>query len=186
MPNDWNLRYDERIIGDGEPDRSVGDIFDWFAVEFWSREGLAKVNEDAKSATAIPNFEYKVSAEVVCLSEKACIIDFGVRAVGPRNTLPSGCQEGDYVEGKIGIGIPLCTDVVPTQFVKGYRWRVNRISADLTPLLPGTGMHDYSRSQCQLVDSTESVKTQSYILHCYEVAEGSSASVLVVGASEDS
>ena len=170
MPNDWNLRYDEWIIGDGEPDRSVGEVFDWFAVEFWSLEGLAKSNEDAKSATSTPNFEYRVSAEVICLSEKACIIDFGVRAIGSRKTLPFGCEEGDYVEGTVGIGIPLCTDVVPTQFVKGYRWRVNGISADLTPLLPGTGMRDYSQAQYQSVNSTESVKTHSYILHCSEVS----------------
>jgi hypothetical protein len=169
MPNEWSLRYDEWIIGDGEPDRSVGDIFDWFAVEFWSQEGLAKVNEDARSAIAVPNFEYKVSAEVIHLSEKACIIDFGLRAIGLRATLPAGCQEGDQVEGEIGIGIPLCTEVVPIGFLKGYRWRVNRISADLTPLLPGTGMRDYSRAEYQLVSSTESVKAHSYILHCSEV-----------------
>jgi hypothetical protein len=36
---------------------------------------------------------------------------------------------------------------------------VNRISADLTPLLPGTGMRDYSQAQYQLVNSTESVET---------------------------
>jgi hypothetical protein len=170
MPTDWNLRYAEWVIGDGEPDRSVGEVFDWFAVEFWSPEGLAKSNQYAKSAIAIPNFEYRVSAEVVCLSEKACVIDFGVWAIGSRKTLPLGCQEGDYVEGRIGIGIPLCTDAVPAQFVKGYQWRVNRISADLTPLLTGTGMRDYSQAKYQLVSSTESVKTHSYILHCSEVA----------------
>lgn len=170
MPNEWNLRYDAWIIGDGEPNRSVADIFDWFAVEFWSREGLARLNGDAKSAIAVPDFEYGVSAEVVYLSEKACIIDFGVRAIGLRGTLPAGCQVGDYVGGKIGIGIPLSTETVPTSFLKGYRWRVNRISADLTSPLPVTGMRGHSQAQYQLVTSTESIKTHSYILHCSEVA----------------
>jgi hypothetical protein len=170
MPNEWNLRYDAWIIGDGEPNCSVGDVFDWFAVEFWSEEGLGKLNEDAKAAMAVTDFEYRLSAEVVYLSDSACIIDFGIRAIGRRGTLPARCQVGDHVGGKIGIGIPLSTEVVPTSFLKGYRWRVNRISADLPPSLPGTGMRDHSRAQYQLVTSTESIRSDSYILHCSEVA----------------
>lgn len=169
MPTEWNLRYDEWVIGDGEPDRSVGDVFDWFAVEFWSTEGLARTNEKSKSALALPDFDYRVFAEVVYLSEKSCIIDFGLRAIGYRDALPRGCKEGDYVSGRIGIGIPGSTEVVPDRFLKGYRWRIDRISADLTPYLPDTGMLDLSRTQYQQVTSTESVKTHSYVLHCSEV-----------------
>ena len=169
MPNDWSLRYDAWIIGDGEPDRTVGDIFDWFAVEFWSQAGLIQVNERAKSATEAANYEYRVSAEVVFVSEEACIIDFGMRAIGRRGTLPPGCKEGDHVSGQIGIGIPLGTAVVPIGLLRGYRWRVNQISADLTPRMPGSGLPDDSRTQYQAVSSTESVQTYSYILHCSEV-----------------
>lgn len=31
---DWNLHYSRWVIDDGEPERHVGEIFEWFAVEF--------------------------------------------------------------------------------------------------------------------------------------------------------
>jgi len=31
MLNEWNLSYEDWIIGDGEPHRAVGEVFKWFA-----------------------------------------------------------------------------------------------------------------------------------------------------------
>ncbi|HKD81291.1 MAG TPA: hypothetical protein VKH81_16470 [Candidatus Angelobacter sp.] len=168
VPTEWNLRYEAWIIGDGEPHRSVGDIFDWFTVEFWSHEGLVNTAEKSKSAIALPEFEYRVCAEVIYLSEEDCVLDFGIWAGGYRSNLPVSCQQGNYVSGKIGLGLPAIA-LAPDEFLKGYQWRVNRIFADLTPDSAETSMPDGSRARYRNVDSTKSVGAQSYILHCSEI-----------------
>ena len=176
MPNEWNLRYDQWVIGDGEPHRRVGETFDWFVVEFFNDEELQVLGDQSKSAIAMPDFQYRVVAELVYLSEKACVLDFGLRAVGPSSNLISGCRQGDLVSGEIGIGIPLCTEVIPENLLRTlrYRWRVNRISADVTPYVPSSNnsrlfVRDSSRIEYRKINSTESFRANSYILHCSEV-----------------
>ena len=135
MTTEWNLRYDAWIIGDGEPNRDVGEVFDWYAVEFWSVEGLATVEAKSKSAVSIADYEYRVVAEVVYLSEDACIIDFGLRVIAHTRICVPGCRQGDYVAGNVSIGLPAIIENAPNALLKTleHRWRVNRISADLTP-----------------------------------------------------
>lgn len=186
MPSEWNLHYEGWMIGDGEPDRRVGEVFDWWTLEFWSLQGLASAKEKTRSATPAGDFEYQVVAEVVYVSPEldrlaGCLIDFGLKAIGYSSNLPPGSKQGDYVYGTIGIGIPAIVGTLPEALYKGleHRWRVNRISADLTPytsevcMPDGTrlpqGMRDSSRIQYQEVNSTESVRTHGYILHCSEV-----------------
>jgi hypothetical protein len=174
MLAEWNLYYEDWIIGDGEPDRQVGDVFDWFALAFWSDEKLTKTIEREKSALPAPDFRYRVVAEVIYLSERACIIDFGLKVTSTDDILPSGCQNGDYVMGEVGLRLPLVTEVGPEEEFKKltYRWRVNRISADLTPYIahdnPRFFTRDDSRIQYQDVLSTQSVKARDYVLHCTE------------------
>jgi len=177
-PTEWNLRYEAWIIGDGEPHRSVGDVFEWFTVEFWT-ESFTKTAEKSKSVIALPNFEYQVCGELIFVDEETCLLDFGIRAGGyhknfasgaddPATILPAGCKEGDYVTGKVGLGLPAIAHG-PDELLRAYRWRVSRISADLTPYSPETCMFDYSRARYQEVDSTESVAAQCYVLHCTQV-----------------
>lgn len=168
LPAEWNLYYEEWIIGDGEPHRRVGDIFEWFTVEFYSEEGLVNTTEKSKSAVARPDFGYQVCAEVIFLSDETCVLDFGIWAGGYRTNLPSGCKVGDFISGKIGLGLP-SIGFAPDEFLKAYQWRVNRIFADLTPHSPETCMLDHSRAQYQEVDSTESVATHGYVLHCSRI-----------------
>ena len=175
MLAEWNLHYEDWIIGDGEPDRRVGDVFDWFALAFWSDEKLTKTSEREKSAVTIPDFKYRVVAEVIYLSDQACIIDFGLKATSTDDLLPSGCQTGDYLTGDIGLRLPLVTEVGPEEEFRklAYRWRVKRISADLTPYVPHGDNprflgRDNSRIEFLDVLSTDSVKASDYILHCAE------------------
>src|SRR5215472_14934468 len=107
MLPEWNLHYEEWIIGDGEPDRHVGEVFDWFALAFWSEGKLEKAREGEKSAVPISDFRYRVVAEVVYLSESACIVDFGLRATTTDDLMLPRCQKGDYVTGEIGLRLPL-------------------------------------------------------------------------------
>lgn len=171
MPNEWNLRYDAWIIADGEPNRNVGEVFDWYAVEFFSTEGLAAAQEKSKSVVPVADYEYQVAAELIYLSEQTCIIDFGIRAIAHIRNLHSGCKQGDYVAGNIAIGLPVVIENAPEDFLKTLerRWRVNRISADLTPYSRETCMRDGSRVQYQEVNSTDSINAISYVLHCSEI-----------------
>src|SRR5581483_143165 len=103
MPSEWNLHYARWVIDDGEPDRAVGESFAWFAVEFWAEGGPVAANgANERKATPVGDFQYRVTAKVACVSEKAAVIDFGLRAVGPRDNLPLDCRTGDYITGDIG------------------------------------------------------------------------------------
>jgi hypothetical protein len=177
VPTEWNLYYAAWIIGDGEPHRNVGDVFDWFTVEFWSAEGLVDTTEKSKSAVALPDFGYQVCAEVIYLSEEGCVLDFGIRAGGQPTNLSANCKQGGYVSGKIGLGLPAIASG-PDEFLKSYQWRVDRIFADLTPYLPETGMLDLSRVHHQEVESTQSLGAHGYILHCCEIPFRASAGSL--------
>jgi hypothetical protein len=53
MQSEWNLYYPSWMIADGEPDRKVGEIFEWFAVEFWTVKGSSE-RTDERRKSAIP------------------------------------------------------------------------------------------------------------------------------------
>jgi len=176
MPNEWNLSYEDWIIGDGQPHRLVGDVFKWFAVSFCTWDPLTRCDERSRSAVCIPDFKYRVVAEVTFVSEKACVIDFGLRATASSDQISFPCKIGDYVSGEVRLSLPLCTDILPDEVFKtlAHRWKVNRISADLTPYIAGPDnprffTRDGSRIQHQEVPSTQSVKASDYILQCTEV-----------------
>lgn len=162
----------------GEPDREVGESFEWFSLEFWTVKGsLERTDERRKSAIPVADYKYRVLAEVAYLSEKACVIDFGLRAIRTPDFLSPACKQGDYVTGEISIGLPLCTEVVPEEVSKTltHKWRVNRISADLTPYVmrpdkPRRYFRDETQIQHQEVKSTTTLRTHAYILHCSEIA----------------
>jgi len=104
-----------RCFNNLPPDRQVGDVFDWFALAFWSDEKLTKASEREKSALPVPDFKYRVVAEVVYLSASTCIIDFGLKATSTDDLLPSGCQKGDYVSGEIGLASAALSTPCPIQ-----------------------------------------------------------------------
>jgi hypothetical protein len=177
MPPEWNLHYDDWIIGDGEPDRHVGEIFDWFAVAFWTKARLTKVPEGSRSVALAADHGYRIVAEVTYLSDSACIIDFGFKVTTTDDILPPGCQRGDYVTGDLYLRLPLCTEVGPEEPFKAlaHRWQVRRISADVTPYVahpdnPRFFMRDESQVRYEEVPATFTVKARTYILHCCEVS----------------
>jgi hypothetical protein len=177
MPAEWNLNYPSWMIEDGTPDREIGDSFEWFAIEFWTvKESLVRTDEHLKSAVPIADYNYRVLAELVYLSDKACVIDFGLRAICAIDALSPGCKEGDYLTGQIGIGLPLSTQMVPEEVLRhlAHKWRVKAVSADLTPYVaePKNSrfyVRDITRIQYQEVQSTKTIKTHNYVLHCSEI-----------------
>lgn len=174
---EWNLHYERWVIDDGEPERCVEEDFSWFSVEFWSTNKLRKAPESATSAFEVSGYRYRVVAELVLLSEKACVIDFGLRAIGYADSISAECKQGDYVTGEVALGLPLCTEIVPEKILKSLerRWHVNGIHADTTPYIshaqnPRAYFRDESRIQFEPVESTASLRTHGYILHCTKLA----------------
>jgi hypothetical protein len=140
---------------------------------------LAVCEDRTRSAISIPDFEYRVEAEVTFLSEKVCVIDFGLRATAALEQAPVACKTGDYVSGEVKLSLPLCTDIVPDEVFEtlAHRWKVNRISADLTQYIahpdnPRFFTRDDSQIHYQDVPPTRSVMARDYILHCTEVLPG--------------
>lgn len=171
MNSEWHLHYEGWVIEDGQPDREVGETFDWGALSYWSEDECLGVTEErVKSATAVDDFKYTISGEVIYLADNCCVIDFGLKAAGSADNLPAGCATGDYVAGTISIELPLCIALVPQEILASlhHKWTVKKISADLTPDNGFT--RDTSRVRFQEVLSTNSLKARSYVLHCSEVA----------------
>ena len=56
MALEWDVWYPEWMIGDGLPNRSVGEEFIW-EVEFFPQEQLTKAIE--RRITAVPIHEYR-------------------------------------------------------------------------------------------------------------------------------
>jgi hypothetical protein len=171
MQEQWNLHYAGWMIADSAPDRLVGEVFEWFALAFGSEAKLSSSQRRLKSAIPVGDYAYRIVAEVTYVSDKACIIDFGLRATSSSEEIPSCCQPGDYVTGEIYLTLPLCIDVEESL---SHTWRVNGISADLTAYVPhpeyaGGFIRDASNIRYQEITDTGSVRAHNYILHCSEV-----------------
>ncbi|HVI10792.1 MAG TPA: hypothetical protein VND65_21055 [Candidatus Binatia bacterium] len=171
MNCEWHLHYEGWVIEDGQPDRKVGETFDWGLLSFWSEDEHLRVTDHrVNSASAVDDFKYSISGEVIYLADNCCVIDFGLKAAGSADILPAGCATGDYVTGVISIELPLCIALVPQEIlaVLRHRWAVRKISADLTP------DHGFTRDKSQIrfeeVLGTNLLKARSYVLHCSEVA----------------
>jgi len=166
----WNLHLQRVVIDDGEPERHVGDVFDWTLV-FWSDKVLLRAAEKIKAAIPLADNYYHVSAEVIYISQDpsqaGCILDFGMQAISEMGgllgiPLQPECKEGDYVTGEIRLELPLCTVVHPHKLIR--KWRVEGISADVADYCVTPG--DISKPCYQEVPGTDAIRTGSYVLHC--------------------
>jgi hypothetical protein len=170
MNPEWNLHLLRVVIDDSEPELRVDDVFEW-PISFWSDMTLIRTVERTKIALPVANNYYRVNAEVIYVSQdpkqEACILDFGIKAISELGgisgvPLPPGCKEGDYVTGEVRLDLALCTAVHPHHLV--HRWRVNRISADLTDFCYYPG--DLLEVRYQETSGTDAVRAGSYVLHC--------------------
>jgi hypothetical protein len=175
MQPEWNFRYPRWVIEDGYPNRDVGEIFTWPEIEFSGK--LAKVHKQPRSAIPVGDYLYRVVAEVTYLSEETCIVDFGIKAASFSADLTLGCRQGDCVTGDVYLYQALNCLVLPDEAWKTLRcrWRVNRISADLTSYLahpddPRHLVRDDSHIHYEDVSSTDYLNAHTYILHCSEMS----------------
>jgi hypothetical protein len=92
---EWNLHYARWVIEDGQPNRRVGDLFDSSDVEFNTEGALVAARAQAISAIPVGDYAYQVVAEVTHISEQACVIDFGLKAISFSHLLPPECVQGN-------------------------------------------------------------------------------------------
>jgi hypothetical protein len=97
---------------------------------------------------------------------KACLIDFGLKAIGKVNFLPPDAKVGDLVVGQIKLGLPISTEIAPTV---AYRWTVKGITADVTPFIQHPERKYFFRDASNVlykeVPATSALNASSYILH---------------------
>ena len=177
MSREWDLYYAGWIIGDGEPDRSVGETFEWFAISFWPPQGgLHLSTEKVKSALTLHNFVYRVTAEVVWVTGEACVIDFGLKVAGYSDRLPAGCGPGDYVTGGINLKIAHSIPAIVPQGIMSslaHTWLVKEVYADLTPFReigPSYKVRDEEKIKYEVVRSTADIDAHGYVLRCVEIS----------------
>ena len=174
---EWDLYYARWLLSDGEEDRRVGEIFDWWLLDFWTPTGLIKSQEKQKWAAVQADFHYRVNAEVVHLSKEACVIDFGLLVVGSSEQIPVGCIPGDYVAGQFRINLPNVAHRVPEELLPklANKWRVNGILADMARLVSSADNSQalYWREAeipyRNVLSTTESGPCRGYVLKCTRI-----------------
>lgn len=175
MPLEWNFHYSRCLIEDGLPNRVVGQDFAW-DIQFWTSKTLHKVKEQGKTAVPVSDYKYQVRAQILAVANKACVVDFGLKAIADAGIIPDDCKSGDYLAGEIGLSLSDGHyEIPPGVSLESLRrkWHVNAIRADVTPYIsgpsnPNFSYRDESRIEYQPVWSTAAVRAASYILHCCE------------------
>jgi hypothetical protein len=179
----WHLGFPSYLIADGAyPELSIGQDIECFALEFHPR-ALKVVSPRPNETRLVIGCDYSVVAEILHVSDKACLIDFGLRAACslPGRDVPKRAKVGDYVEGVIYVGIPLCIPQIPEHFMPTIRhkWHIGGISANITPLIesksvwwsgPKTRQYDKSKMAFKEIGSTNT-GAMDYVLHCDLIAE---------------
>jgi hypothetical protein len=173
MQSRWSVHYPRWIIDDGEPEREVGEYFQWSVVGFGSSDRLTLAASNVQSAISVHDYSYNVVGQVVHVSPKAAVIDFGLRAVGESNLLPTGCQAGEYVAGRIKLWLQHWCYPLPDEMFESMEqaWSVETILADLTPYRAGdeTGswfIRDGPNIKYEPVNSTREKNARAYALQC--------------------
>jgi len=89
MAQHWNLFFPAYLIWDGWGHISEGQELPSHGLEFGAAQPLLTSTDRRKSAVPAADFGYSATVEVVFRSDKACLIDFGLIAVGKPGLLPN-------------------------------------------------------------------------------------------------
>ncbi len=173
MSSTWSIHYDRWVIDDGEPEREVGECFRWSVLAFGSMDRLTHAAAHVRSAIDEEDYCYSVVAKVVHVSTSAAVIDFGLRAVGRSDSLPTACQAGEYVSGQIKLVLHHWCDPLPDDILESmtHEWSVKRMLADLTPYRAGDEkgtwfIRDAQKATYEQITSTRVKNARAYVLQC--------------------
>ena len=122
----------------------------------------------------LDDYDYEIVAEILHLSSNAVVIDFGLKAFGQRDSVPSGCQVGDYIAGRITLFFQHYSDpFLPSRILESMNnnWFIEGVWADLTPYRPvdeaaRTFVRDSRNATYERAKSTREKKAPNYVLQC--------------------
>jgi hypothetical protein len=147
------IGVDSWIIQDGNyADFSVGDQ-QTFALEF-HQDDVKIVPSNAKSCTHLRDSQYVVTAEVVFLSKRVWVLDFGILAF-QESQPPRGLKIGDFIETEIHLGIDSFSYFERLFNIKGmlpliYTWEISEVLIETAPILEKihpTGQREFFRDE---------------------------------------
>jgi hypothetical protein len=149
---EWEIGLSSWIIQDGNyGDFEMGQIAE-FALEFCS-EYHRQSEQRTKSCTKLGAAKYAIIAEVIFLTDKAWVLDFGICAF-QESKPPPGISLGTFVKATIHLGID------PFFYFEGlnklprvpaliYTWKINSIGRQTAPFIES---HDPSGRKILLRD----------------------------------
>lgn len=173
----WNIRFGAELIREeGEYGiLACGRTIDTWILEFYGDKwSLAK--DRAKSASPVEDFQYRVNAEVLFISNGVCVLDFGIKTVGEISDpqLLGQLSIGSYLSGEITVGMTFCTEVIPENLAQSmnYRMRIEQIFEDTARLVKFEGNRVFRpATESPRFREVESTNTDAYeyILRCSEI-----------------
>jgi hypothetical protein len=178
--NEWRIGISSWIIQDG----NYGDFRRQeraeFALEFYPGSWHPNSTSE-KPALWIGGSNYKVNAEVIHVSKRCFVIDFGISAYQQAEP-PKAIRRGRWLTAEIYLGIDPFFYFEDLTHVKGmppliYNWHIHKISVETAPFIESVDAHgrrmmvrDGSKSafrEIQQTDAwTEDNGNAEYVLDC--------------------
>jgi hypothetical protein len=162
--NQWNIDLSPWIISDGNYRHFSRGQVAHFAVELFV-QSLERSARPEKQADHLEGSRYRVSAEIVYLSDRAAVVDFGLQAYWDRHgepdtRIPEGATVGSFVCGEIGLGIdpypyfeqPYKLPGIPALI---YTWHIDAITMNWAPYIHGA---DPTGRPCWVADESKIVR----------------------------
>jgi hypothetical protein len=178
----WAIGLDDWLIQDGTYDvLSVGQEVR-FALEFLPQTIGITSSPGLKTATHVKWFEYEIGASIEFSNETDCILDFGIRAIGPRLYLPGKDPASTGIRGTILLiadSQVRFADSTSQQLMANlaYLWKIERIGALMvldSDAQPPVGAGLVSADENELVYrelretrvSPQTDRFSTFLLHC--------------------
>lgn len=178
--NDWKIGLAAWIIQDG----NYGDFRcherTEFALEFYPHTCQPSPSSE-RQASWLRSSQYAVNAEVVFVSSRCYVIDFGVLAYREAEP-PKSIRKGSWVQAEVFLGVDPFFYFEDLSHVKGmppliYSWHINKIEIETAPFLEtidGRGgrmlVRDETKSAFREIQQTDAWKDDNghgeYVFDC--------------------
>jgi hypothetical protein len=138
---EWEIGLHSWIIQDGNYGNfKTGQVAE-FALEFYST-AFRRSNAKQKTVRSLGDAKYEIIGEVIYLTPKAWVLDFGLCAFQDSEP-PEGMTLGGYGAAEIYLGIDpyfyfKCLHALPNMPPLIYSWKINTISQETAPFIETT------------------------------------------------
>lgn len=177
---DWCVGLSSWIIQDGNYGEFSCQQQAEFALEFYPQEWKT-VLPGKKQAQLLAGSTYKLTAEVIHVSSRAWVIDFGVPAY-QQTEPPKNVHKGTWLEAVVYLGIDPFFYFEELAHVEGmppliYSWDITKIGIETAPFIETTDargtrvmVRDEAKSAFREIDKTDAWTDDNghaeYVLHC--------------------